>query len=61
MVSAPTALQLAVVYTGTGLYKTGDTWREHGSAIYYTVANPLNRHFDAGSSSRGFTRGSCDP
>lgn len=41
-------LQLAVVYTGTGLYKTGDTWREHGSAIYYTVANPLNRHFDAG-------------
>jgi hypothetical protein len=39
-------LQLAVVYVGTGLLKTGDTWREDGTALYYTLANPYNRHFD---------------
>lgn len=39
-------LQLVVVYGATGLLKTGDTWRESGTAIYYTMVNPLNRHFD---------------
>lgn len=39
-------LQLAVLYTSTGLLKTGDTWREEGTAIYYTLTNPYNRHFD---------------
>lgn len=41
-------LQLAIVYTVTGLEKTGDTWRVDGTAIYYTLTNPYNRHFDAG-------------
>ncbi len=39
-------LQIAVVYGATGLLKTGTTWRESGTAVYYTMANPLNRHFD---------------
>ncbi len=39
-------LQLAVMYTATGLLKTGDTWHEHGTALYYALANPYNRHFD---------------
>jgi len=37
-------LQIAVVYTGTGLLKTGSTWKE-GTAIYYSLVNPYNRHF----------------
>lgn len=37
-------LQVAVVYTGTGLLKSGVTWRE-GTAIYYSLVNPYNRHF----------------
>jgi hypothetical protein len=41
-------LQLAIVYTATGLAKTGDTWRVDYTAIYYTLTNPYNRHFDAG-------------
>ncbi len=39
-------LQLAVVYTATGLLKTGPTWHEEGTALYYSLANPYNRHFD---------------
>ncbi len=38
-------LQLAVVYTATGLLKDGDTWHEDGTALYYALANPYNRHF----------------
>ena len=41
-------LQIAIVYTVTGLEKTGKTWVEDGTAIYYTLTNPYNRHFDAG-------------
>ncbi len=41
-------LQLAIVYAVTGLEKTGDAWRVDGTAIYYTLTNPYNRHFDAG-------------
>jgi hypothetical protein len=37
-------LQIAVVYTGTGLLKSGETWKE-GTAIYYALVNPYNRHF----------------
>ena len=40
-------LQLAVLYTTTGLFKTGATWKAEGTAIYYSLANPYNRHFDA--------------
>jgi hypothetical protein len=39
-------LQLAVVYTATGLLKSGVTWKVEGSAIYYSLVNPYNRHFD---------------
>lgn len=38
-------LQVAVVYVATGSLKTGKTWREEGTALYYTLANPYNRHF----------------
>ncbi|MEM9458604.1 MAG: HTTM domain-containing protein [Myxococcota bacterium] len=38
-------LQVAVVYVSTGALKTGKTWREEGTALYYTLANPYNRHF----------------
>lgn len=41
-------LQLGIVYTATGLEKTGDTWHVDGTAIYYTLTNPYNRHFDIG-------------
>lgn len=41
-------LQLAIMYTATGLEKTGDTWHVDGTAIFYTLNNPYNRHFDAG-------------
>lgn len=41
-------LQLAIVYTATGLEKTGDTWRVEGTAIWYTLTNPYNRHYDIG-------------
>ena len=41
-------LQVAIMYTATGLEKTGATWHEDGTAIYYTLNNPYNRHFDAG-------------
>nr|WP_255216517.1 HTTM domain-containing protein [Pseudenhygromyxa sp. WMMC2535] len=42
-------LQLAILYTASGLEKTGETWHEDGTAIYYTVLNPYNRHFLWGS------------
>ena len=38
-------LQLAVLYTGTGLLKGGATWRSDGTALYYALVNPYNRHF----------------
>lgn len=41
-------LQMAVVYTSTGLLKTGDTWHEQGTALYFSLANPYNRHFEIG-------------
>lgn len=37
-------LQLAIMYLSTGLLKTGETWKD-GSAIYYALASPYNRHF----------------
>ncbi|HGG57449.1 MAG TPA: hypothetical protein ENK31_06600 [Nannocystis exedens] len=37
-------LQIAVVYTATGLLKSGTTWKE-GTAIYYSLVSPYNRHF----------------
>jgi hypothetical protein len=39
-------VQIAVLYTATGLEKTGATWHAEGTAIYYTLVNPYNRHFD---------------
>lgn len=39
-------LQVAVVYTTTGLLKSGVTWQREGTAIYYALANPYNRHMD---------------
>ncbi len=41
-------LQIGIVYTATGLVKTGDTWQVDGTAIYYALNSPYNRHFDAG-------------
>lgn len=41
-------LQLGIVYTATGLEKTGESWHVDGTAIYYTLTNPYNRHFDLG-------------
>jgi hypothetical protein len=38
-------LQLAVMYVATGLLKTGTTWRVDGTALYYALSNPYNRHF----------------
>lgn len=38
-------LQIAVVYVSTGALKTGVTWRDDGTALYYTLLNPYNRHF----------------
>ncbi|PCC67496.1 Vitamin K-dependent gamma-carboxylase [Nannocystis exedens] len=39
-------LQLAVVYTSTGLAKHGATWKSEGTAIYFSMVSPYNRHFD---------------
>ncbi len=39
-------LQMAVVYTYTGVLKSGPAWHEKGTAIYYALVNPYNRHFD---------------
>lgn len=39
-------VQIAILYTATGLDKSGVTWRGEGTAIYYTLVNPYNRHFD---------------
>lgn len=38
-------LQIAAVYVSTGVLKTGATWRADGTALYYTLLNPYNRHF----------------
>ncbi len=38
-------LQVAAIYAKTGLLKSGSTWSE-GTALYYSLANPYNRHFD---------------
>jgi hypothetical protein len=38
-------LQLAVLYAGTGLLKSGATWKD-GTALYYALVNPYNRHFE---------------
>lgn len=40
-------LQLATLYTATGLLKHGPTWHKDFTALYYTLVNPYNRHFDA--------------
>lgn len=37
-------LQLAAVYVATGVLKTGETWKD-GTALYYALVNPYNRHF----------------
>jgi hypothetical protein len=42
-------LQLGILYTATGLEKTGDTWRVDGTAIYYALNSPYNRHFEMGT------------
>ncbi|MGH1343125.1 MAG: HTTM domain-containing protein [Nannocystales bacterium] len=39
-------LQMAVMYTATGLLKDGNTWHDDGTALYYSLSNPYNRHFD---------------
>lgn len=39
-------LQLAVMYTMTGLAKHGATWKADGTAIYFSLVSPYNRHFD---------------
>src|SRR5690606_22575157 len=31
-------LQMAVVYVGTGLLKSGKTWHEEGTALYYALS-----------------------
>ena len=41
-------LQIGILYTATGLEKTGELWREDYTAIYYTIISPYNRHFDPG-------------
>ncbi len=39
-------LQMTVVYTYTGILKSGPAWHADGTAIYYALVNPYNRHFD---------------
>jgi Vitamin K-dependent gamma-carboxylase len=39
-------VQLATLYTATGLLKHGNTWHRDGTALYYAMSNPYNRHFD---------------
>jgi hypothetical protein len=38
-------LQVAVVYVATGALKSGETWKD-GTALYYALVNPYNRHFE---------------
>ncbi len=40
-------LQFAVLYAKSVSMKTGTTWSE-GTAVFYTVSNAYNRHFDLG-------------
>jgi hypothetical protein len=37
--------QIAIMYLVTGLAKHGKTWHEDGTALYYSLMNPYNRHF----------------
>ena len=37
--------ELALIYVHTGLAKDGKTWHADGTALYYALANPYNRHF----------------
>jgi hypothetical protein len=39
-------IQIATLYTATGLLKHGNTWHRDYTALYYTLVNPYNRHFD---------------
>lgn len=39
-------VQVATLYTATGLLKHGNTWHRDHTALYYTLVNPYNRHFD---------------
>ncbi|HWB77729.1 MAG TPA: HTTM domain-containing protein [Nannocystaceae bacterium] len=39
-------VQIATLYTATGLLKHGNTWHADGTALYYSMVNPYNRHFD---------------
>ena len=41
-------LQLAVMYTATGLYKDGAMWLHDGTALYYALLDPFNHRFDIG-------------
>ena len=34
-------LQMAVMYTSTGLLKDGKTWHDDGTALYYSLSNPV--------------------
>jgi hypothetical protein len=40
-------IQLGTLYTATGLLKHGPTWHRDHTALYYSLVNPYNRHFDA--------------
>lgn len=40
-------VQIGTLYTATGLLKSGETWHEHGTALYFALVNPYNRHFEA--------------
>ncbi len=40
-------IQLAAMYTATGVLKSGATWHRDHTALYYSLVNPYNRHFDA--------------
>lgn len=41
-------LQLGVLYVGTGFLKWGGTWKT-GTALYFALVNPYNRHFEVSS------------
>jgi hypothetical protein len=40
-------IQIATLYTATGFLKSGPTWHRDFTALYFTLVNPYNRHFDA--------------
>lgn len=41
-------LQMGVLYVGTGFLKWGGTWKT-GTALYFALVNPYNRHFEISS------------